>query len=123
MGGTGYGDRAARGQSKVAFPASEKTSQEAWDAAFSDYDADTYLARAERAEEQARQDKVARLAAEAASDEKLNQERLARSQAEKAAEPVETANEQEEFRFGSVYTDSQKDRVSSSSSREVGSNS
>jgi len=104
--GKGFGDRLAKGSAKAAFPASEKTSQETWDAAFADYDADTYLARAEEAEKQARQDKLNRLAAEAVSDEKLNQERLARSQAEKASEPVETVSEQEEFQFGSRFTNS-----------------
>ena len=88
--------------------ASEKTSQEAWDAAFADYDADTYLARAEAAETQSRQDKVNRLAKEAAADEKLNQERLARSKAEKALEIPETKGELEVSRFGSRYTDSKE---------------
>ena len=105
--GKGFGDRLAKGGAKAAFPASEKTSQEAWDLAFGSFD-EGYLKRAEEAEAKARQDKVDRLAAEAAADEKLNQERLARSQAEKAAEPVETANEQETFQFGSRYTDSKE---------------
>jgi hypothetical protein len=122
MGGSGSGDRLARGSHKAQFPASEKTSQNAWDAAFSDFEPG-FVERAEAAEAEARKIKADRLAAEEAENERLNQERLARSAAEKAAETPETEEDEQAARFGSRFAHAQATGVSGSGSGETGSNS
>jgi hypothetical protein len=91
----GYGDRLAKGNSKASFPASEAgISQDKFDLALGDFDPKEYLRKAEAAEQEAREQRAARLVQEQAESDKLDQERAQRLlEMELNVEPMSSTTE------------------------------
>jgi len=74
--GSGAGDKLARGAAKATFPASEAgVSDQKFNDAVADFDPVTYLKNVEKAEEEARQRREERIAAEQAGADQLDRER------------------------------------------------
>src|SRR4029077_19351430 len=80
----GYGDKLARGAASATYPAGVKgISETTWNDMFEGYDREGFLKRSEQLEQEARDQRAARLLAEAAAEEEREREREARREEER----------------------------------------